>query len=68
MSAREHICKKASSANQAAMWKGKVRNLVPGDDSGENTQAEQNRVVATGVGMGSRRSWLRKIEVCSGKQ
>lgn len=50
------------------MWKGKVRNLVPGDDSGENTQAEQNRAVATGVGMGSRRSWLRKIEVCSGKQ
>ena len=28
---REHICKKASSANHAAMWKGTVRNLVPGD-------------------------------------
>lgn len=51
------------------MWKGKARNIVPGDNGGENAWFEQNRVLAMGVGMGPGKRWLSKIEVvCSGKQ
>lgn len=46
------------------------KRSVSGDVGGENAQVEQNRAVATGLGMRpGRRSWLSKIEaVCSGKQ
>lgn len=63
---REHICKKASSANQAAMWK--VRTVELGD-SGGNTQVEPNTAVATRVGMEPGRGRVGKAEVvCLGKQ
>lgn len=51
------------------MWKGKARNIVPGDNGGENAQVEQNRAVAMGIRMGLGKRCLSKIEVvCSGKQ
>lgn len=63
---REHICKKASSANQAAMWK--VRTVEPGDRR-ENTQVEPNTAVAARIGMEPGRGRVGKTEVVRlGKQ